>query len=209
MLIISAGMNRSASTWLYNVIRLLIQESASYSNNFRVGWVDDVLEYVDYESVLLKVHQYDDELAKKADFIFYSYRDLRDVLASLKRKFNNNPTLERANLLVETDRLWRNQACYNMRYEDFLHSELEEIKCIASALDISDVEPKLILKKLELLSYDSKGSRNDLYHNDNLFHQGHITDGRIGSWDGELDIEFVKELVDKHKYWFESNSYSV
>jgi hypothetical protein len=209
MLILFAGMQRSASTWLYNVLRILIQESKSYDDSFQFGWVDDFVEISSGESRLIKVHNFSQALADKADYIFYSYRDLRDVLASLKRKFNNNPTAESAQNLVDSFNHWQEVAVYSMCYEHMLSNKLIEIVNIAKCLDITDVEPTLVLNQLKDLSFESKGTRNDVYHKENLFHKGHITNGKIGNWHNELADDFVEKLTNKHRDWFRANGYVV
>jgi len=215
MLILSAGMERSASTWLYNVIRFLIQKSEHFSGDISFGWIDDVSSLVELSSkgndstLVVKVHQYNEELADKAHFIFYSYRDLRDVLASLKRKFNTEPTNGLAKSLIKKDKLWCDLANYSMRYENMLIDKTNEVENIARCLGINDVKAEVILAQLDELSYESNGQRNNVYNQDNLFHKGHITDGKVGSWQNELSVGFVAELTTQHKAWFVKNSYSV
>lgn len=209
MLILSAGMQRSASTWLYNVLRILIQESKSYDASFQFGWIDDFVEISSCESKLIKVHNYSQALVDKADYIFYSFRDLRDVLASLKRKFNNNPTAEAARNLVDSYNHWQGVAVYSICYEHMLNNQLIEIANIAKCLNISDVEPTIVLNQLTELSFESKGTRNDVYHKENLFHKGHITNGKIGDWHNELAADFVEQLTKEHEDWFRVNGYVV
>jgi hypothetical protein len=212
VLILSAGMERSASTWLYNVIRFLIKESNHYSNDIKFGWIDDISPYIDTmmvskKSLVIKVHNYDEIIAEKSDLIFYSYRDLRDVLASLKRKFDTKPSFDLAESLIKRDQIWRDVANYSMRYENMLLDKENEIESIAYCLGINDVNPELVLSQINNLSYESSGQKNKIYHKDNLFHKGHITDGREGSWSKELSAEFVAELVINHKEWFNENNY--
>ena len=75
-LILSAGMPRSGSTWLYNVIRLLISNSPQSVENFISGWVNDFdnvydLKKASYDKyILIKIHNYDEALVNQADYIF-------------------------------------------------------------------------------------------------------------------------------------------
>ena len=95
-IILSAGMPRSGSTWLYNAARLLLISSSSVGNNLSSGWIEDLGTLSKKEVMLIKIHDLPKFLSKKSQIILYSYRDLRDALASSKRKFGNEPSMDKA-----------------------------------------------------------------------------------------------------------------
>ncbi len=209
MLVLSAGMQRSASTWLYNVIRLLIIESNEYDDNFICGWIDDVHRSSDYNSLLIKLHTFDQSLASNANLIFYCYRDLRDVLASSNRKFGTTPTINQADSIIQQYYLWQDASSYTMRYENMILNPLLEIQNIANTLNIKDVDLKQVQSRLLLLSYSSEGEKTDSYNKSNLLHNGHITDGRPSSWHNELNTELSELIYLKHESWFKENNYTL
>ena len=90
-----------------------------------------------------------------------------------------------------------------------LNNQLIEIANIAKCLNIPDVEPTLVLDQLKELSFESQGTRNNVYHKENLFHKGHITDGKIGNWHNELADDFVEQLTREHRDWFRETGYIV
>lgn len=207
LLILSAGMPRSGSTWLYNVIRILITDSGLYSNRIRPGWVEDLAEENQFSDALVKLHEYDKKLAAKADFIFYSFRDIRDALASAKRKFGRQPTLEHVDFLVEEHSKWILIAQYSMKYEDMLTSPQLIINAVATILGIKDYSVEALMEELNSLSYQSYGERNGTYNSLNLFHKDHITSGKISDYQDELSSSLVQQINDRHQVWFEDNGY--
>lgn len=206
MLILSAGLNRSGSTWLYNAVRLLIKGSNCFPGIVCAGWVDDINVQDNNKHYVIKLHEFNEELVSKADFIFYSYRDMRDVLASLKRKFRTEPSLHLADSLFKKDKLWRDVAHFSMKYEDMTKDNLFILRQLSKSLGINDVDLDKVNDKLQSLSFSSEGDKG-LYNKSNLYHQNHITNGMWGSWQGELDNSLVTEIVLAYNDWFVENKY--
>ena len=107
-------MQRSGSTWLYNPVRLLLCSNAVIESDFCCGWLDDQAHLSEARYRLLKVHEFDGDLAEKSNRIFYSYRDIRDVVASSKRKFNYEPSIGMVDHLIATHARWEVVADYVM-----------------------------------------------------------------------------------------------
>ena len=105
-LILSAGMPRSASTWMYNADRLIFANKPQTQYNFGCGWVDVLKEIPSKPLMLIKIHDYVEELASQAAIILYSYRDIRDAIASQVRKWGVKPTLEIADHIVYQHSTW-------------------------------------------------------------------------------------------------------
>src|SRR5262245_15346631 len=74
-LVLSAGMPRSGSTWLFNAARLLLRQTVA-PDELGSGWVGDWARLPKRPWLLLKVHEYDAFLARRARAILYSYRDV-------------------------------------------------------------------------------------------------------------------------------------
>ncbi len=118
--------------------------------------------------------------------------------------------MARAQVLVEQDEKWRKVSDFTMRYETMIQDPYNVVKCLASVLTGSDVGDDVVLRivdETKQLNYDTPGERNKGYHKETLYHDGHITDGRHGSWEGDLDPEFVRRIEDKYHDWFIANDY--
>lgn len=209
-IIVSAGMPRSGSTWLYNALRFLLQDRYSECN-LVCGWCEDVdLAQVASDIVLLKVHSFERKIADRANAIFYSFRDIRDALASYKRKFGKEPSVQMANHFVRHDRLWRGVSHYNMRYEKMIENPEGVLGEIASVL-VPDrrINYKNILNKIERLRFHGDENGEVLYHKVNLLHRDHITDGGTQTWEGCLDKDLLDSIELNHRDWFSENSYII
>ncbi|QDT61735.1 Sulfotransferase domain protein [Stieleria bergensis] len=206
---LSAGMPRSGSTWLYNVARLLIESDTSLSKRFTFGWVGDFKKLPTQGSCLIKLHEFDAEIAESADVILYSYRDIRDATASPVRKFNKAATLDMVDQFVREHGQWAAKANYVMRYEDMLVEKETIVQQVATTLGIAEIDPAVITASVEALAYESKGKKRKTYHKQNLYHRNHITDGRHGSWQGVLSDEFVEAIEQRHAEWLHEHGYQL
>jgi len=208
-LIIAAGMPRSASTWLYNAARLLLSSSPSISQQFSCGWIGDWENIPKKKYMLIKVHRYNESLVDQSKCILYSYRDIRDALASSFRKFGQVPSIEAADALVSQYEKWMNVANVVMRYESMLDDKESIITQLVHLFGMQNIDPARIVENIERISYQSQGSKNATYHNVNLYHRGHMTDGRHGSWKGLIDSNLLKQIEEKHQEWFEKCGYRI
>jgi hypothetical protein len=146
IIILSGGMPRSGSTWLFNVIRLLLQTIRPEPRKFECGWIDDLEISKKHPRRLIKLHDYRSDLVERASFIAYSFRDIRDAIASAKRKFNRIPDLSYAKYLIEQDHQWRNASNYVMKYEDMITDPRAEICKLSLLLGANYVDVDKILK---------------------------------------------------------------
>jgi len=208
-IILSSGMPRSGSTWLYNAARLILLNSQKTHDLVSFGWIGDLDSIPKKKIMLIKIHSYDISWVKKSQIILYSYRDIRDALASAKRKFEQQPSIERADAYILQYKQWKNEADFIMRYESMLNDPLGTLEKLASTLNIKDVKLTEILTEINSLSYQSTGIKNEAYNMENLLHKGHITNGSHGSWKGYLDDVLVKQIEDKFRDWFIENKYEI
>ncbi|MCB0508971.1 MAG: hypothetical protein KDD21_11800 [Bacteroidetes bacterium] len=86
----SAGMIRSGSTLLYNILRIILQ--MKYNGNISCGWIDDYDKLEKNRRYLIKTHSINRKLVFGAEHIFYTYRDIRECLLSFKIRFGTEPT---------------------------------------------------------------------------------------------------------------------
>lgn len=206
-LILAAGMNRSGSTWLYNAARLLLMTKYPDGNGLSYGWVGDFKRIPkEKRCVLVKLHEYEVDMVALSDFVLYSYRDVRDVLASAQRAWGAAPSLTAADRHIEQCRAWTKVANLVVRYET-ISEPTPVLQQLAQALDIKSADPSALAQALDRLSYDGDGPKGALYHGENLMQPGHRTDGRHGSWVGALDGALVREIERKHRDWFRQFGY--
>ncbi len=208
MLVLSAGMPRSGSTWLYNALRLLLRQRFPRPGELACGWVGDLDRIAaDAPCRLVKIHEWDEGLAAQAAFVAWSYRDLRDAMASQHRKFGGALSLAFADYLVRQDARWTARADHVMRYEDMRADPQRELARLATALSLDGVDLPALRCELDGLSYDSEGPRNAAYHELTLLHRGHVTDGRVGSWRNGMPAALAQQIVSAHDGWFRTRGY--
>jgi len=159
--------------------------------------------------MLIKVHRYDENLVNQSKYIVYSYRDIRDAMASMLRRFKHVPSIEIADALVSEYEKWMNVANVVMRYESMLEDKESIITQLANLFGMQNIDPAVIVESLEGLDYQSQGSKNAAYHNVNLYYRDHVTDGRHGSWKGLIDSDLIKQIEERHRGWFEKCGYSL
>jgi hypothetical protein len=208
-LVIAAGMPRSASTWLYNAAQLVLSADPEIAGDLSVGWIRDWEHLRDTRYRLIKVHDFHPILVDRACFTLYSFRDLRDVLASMKRGLDREPSLKLADTLIRHYHQWREKADIVVRYETMLEAKESTIYALAGLFGISGIEPAAITKQLDSLAFRSKEQKSHTYDKITLYHWNHITDGRHGSWADTLDSTLVKHIEKKYRSWFEANGYPI
>ena len=82
LLVVSCGLMRSGSTWQFNALRLLLRH-LGIAVQFGAGNAREKLSKG--TNLLMKIHNYNQWLSDRADYIFTCHRDLRDACASLTR----------------------------------------------------------------------------------------------------------------------------
>ncbi|KKD38073.1 hypothetical protein [Limnoraphis robusta] len=210
-LIVAAGMMRSGSTWLYNATRLVLSSSPTIKENLSCGWSGDWKDKLipEKQYTLIKIHDFNPGIVERADVIVYSYRDVRDAMASALRIFGNPPSLESADYLIRMHEKWIEVADLVVPYDSILNEKNRVIEKLAQVCDVGSVNALAIVEEIDSLSYNSEGEKDDVHHKTNLFHPNHITDGGHGYWMNYLDRDLVKQIETKYQDWFERNGYPV
>jgi len=208
-LILSAGMTRSGSTWLYNAIRIVLSHDPTIKDDLAFGWVGDWNDLPERKHTLIKVHEFDGQLVDRAKFIFYSYRDIRDSIASSFRKFGTEPSVKLADHYIRMYEQWTSVANMVVPYEDIVSKKQEIICNLGKMLGVTSFNASAIQHQINNMCYEGDGNKNDVYNYVNLFHKGHITDGGHGTWANFIDSDLVKQIEVFHREWFERCGYSV
>ncbi|MEQ9823538.1 MAG: hypothetical protein ABQ298_04065 [Puniceicoccaceae bacterium] len=212
MLVVSAGLFRSGSTWLYNAARHLLQ--AQLGPDVLSGWIEDVdrKELLSAKHALVKIHEFDEEIAGNAQFILVSHRDLRDMMTSLHRKFAADLTVERVHTVLRDYDRWEQRATLVLRYEEILMANTRVLSRIADSLKLdpfSERELEQILVEMEREAATSKPERGRRSNRLTGLHQNHRIDGRMGQWREWLPAGFVREIEVEFADWMKRHEYAM
>jgi hypothetical protein len=200
-MILSAGLPRSGSTWLFNALRLLLTEEGK---SFKSGWCDD-LDLTGKENFLVKVHGKRPDLAERAYFVATCHRDLRDIAQSLLSmgwcSIDNIVGL--VGSIRRDHEYWIKIASVNLSYEDILSNSERCLTDLSKAIKIEAHIPSITQKISNLAvpdTYDKK---------ETLLHPGHRQDGRSGRWRDQLPEAIAVQIELENRDWLERFGYAV
>jgi FkbM family methyltransferase len=136
MTILCAGASRSGSTWQYNIVRALASETGG---SVYGAWIEDYDPAHISDFHVVKIHHLARMGSLHSDFVVTCYRDLRDVMASLRRMAwykQEGPdfVVRFLDHYVASVASWEARAVHVMRYEDMLSNPLAETSRLAAAL---------------------------------------------------------------------------
>ena len=204
--VVSAGIPRSGSTWLFNAVRLLLK---SQNCDVYAAWIDEFDYEITADACVVKVHVPDTRLASTADMILCSHRDLRDVVSSLRSMgwTDLQQMVATARNVREMHEFWSPRSALDLAYEDIKTRPSDALSALADALDIQLSEPQ---KRLIVSSMPSHAASRDQLGYDpvSLLHPGHITDGRPGRWKEQLPSAVANEIWADHSDWLALRGYS-
>lgn len=214
-------MNRSASTWAYNVcVKLLEVSGVGVIKGYfgeRQGAQNAISYFIENElPFLVKFHfpsKSTIHFLKEYDIKnIFTYRDPRDASVSYHNFFDKSMA-ESVKLIKESlelmDLYKKIGKTIFIKYEDFYINSKESIKSISEFINLEITEGELTKIDSELSRNNIKKETSDysksenivrnnglVYSSDTNFHQGHIASGEIGRWKKELnqeDQDFVNE----------------
>jgi hypothetical protein len=181
MIIVSAGMYRSGSTWLYNAIRLLSGDC--YSTFVHSG--NDYDKENPKDIHLLKVHKYSNWMSNQADLVITIYRDIREVKESMERRklvategFTNEARTDLFDIYHHNSMLWYMEADLIVNYETMLENPVFVLGQIHRAMYSAGVPFKeKSIEEMEQISEELRNMKVPETGSDpvTLLHQEHIT----------------------------------
>jgi hypothetical protein len=234
---ICAGMLRSGSTFQYQVVCHMVEAELAGKRLgfFGIDCLHDFREEVlDNRWRVFKVHEphsiYTDLLGSGRAKCFYTYRDVRDVVYSLKHRLSIRfeESVDHVTAVVSThDRFWRSQPnTLVQRYEDIVLDNVAMVNAIASHLDIgidgqraaeiaaeysigaNRTRVQALLSKLTADGIDPcRRGPNEYFDKQFELHWNHIRTGAVGAWRHQASDAEAAHLNLMFGDWLQDNGY--
>ena len=198
----AAGMPRSGSTLLFNLLREILR--AEWAEELSSGWIGDVQQLPKGKAYLVKLHAFDPQLRRRATKSFCTYRDVRVAVVSAFRKFGVNLRSHRSNGGSSSTRLRREECDLLIRYEDLVVDPEKFTRLVAEALGTTvDVEGTTE----RVLGLQSPPDGASSYSKETLLHPGHKTGTGDNDWRDVLESDLVDEINSQFQWWFAQCQY--
>lgn len=202
--ILSAGMLRSGSTLLYNILRICLV--IKYGKNFNAGWIDNITNYKTYDNYLMKTHSLDRKLTFCANHVFYSYRDVRACLASQTIKFTTKIDIEFCRAQIQQYQFAKKSGAVMVSYEALMQDKEKLITEIAEIFKIT-LPPAQIIEQLPPLQMSRQPS--SYYDRETLLHNDHGTGLARSEWSDVLGNDLLQQIESEFKWWFDETGYQI
>ena len=201
-------MHRSGSTWLFNTLRIIFQQSNQSVYSYFFSEFDDSVGN-NYDVHVAKTHQFDDVLSYGGyDYIFTTRRDLRDIAASAVRRGmvkNKTPTV--IEFLLRTVNLeyitWLPYSDMEIIYEDMINNKEHVTARIAHHMGMT-INPTLVVNAVDILKLPKMGQD---HFSDTQLHHGHLTNGTPGTYRETLTTYTVRKIENIFYSWLTEHGY--
>lgn len=221
-------MHRSGSTLVWQITRQLLDGAPGLRNPRGVSTEEYPAAAANPDDLLMaKVHFRPaldrDEFPDEGARYLYTYRDPRDVVASLYRKGRYKPDdpergARPSRLIVRRelrgDEFWTSKSdVWIGRYEDFRDDVPGLVRTLAGYLDIpvDDARVTEIVREVDLAAQEerAKAAREHGVDDDLRVTSNHITDGREGAWRDTLTSEELVAIEAESARWLVEHGYDV
>ena len=143
--IICGGFYRTGSTWLFNLIKQTILESGG--SVAQTGGTEPL--FCEQEFLIHKTHVFCPELLSRAEFVFYSVRNMNEICASWQ-KMTGEPINETHLKVYEEGLKYAERADFSLDFPR-IYSDKEGVATqVAQALGLS-VNVENVLARLEAI----------------------------------------------------------
>lgn len=226
MLVVVCGMHRSGSTLVWQITRQLLYGRPGLRNPRGIPTSEFPVAAADPDDLLLvKVHYRSavpaSDFPDEGALYIYTYRDVRDVVASLFRKGRPSMTQrggEKSRAIAQRelrgDGFWRQRrVVWIGRYEHFRDDVPGLVNSLAGFLGVP-VTPERVADITDWVSIDRQHERIVRYHYGGIdpdlrITGAHITDGREGAWRDTLTLSELEAVEQAGATWLVRNGYEV
>lgn len=221
-------MHRSGSTLVWQITRQLLDGAPGLRNPRGVSTEEYPVAAANPEDLLMAKVHFRPALDRE-DFpdagarYLYTYRDPRDVVASLYRKGRFKPDdpergARPSRLIVRRelrgDEFWTAKSdVWVGRYEDFRDDVPGLVRALAGYLGIEADEARVtdIVRQVDLAAQEerAKAAREHGVDDDLRVTSNHITDGREGAWRDTLTSDELVAIEAESARWLVEHGYDV
>lgn len=205
------GLYSSASTWLYNLLSLLLAEHAlRYKKSLTSLYADDMNQLglrslVNEDAFVIKSHRPSDRLIRLTQSLsvpmFLTLREPRDAVTSLMDRFGTSFEQTLADVAASASRLRllaQHPDSMCLRFEDRFFSRSAVVSNIAARLALdtpSDIRKQIERSvsrsaiTLQIAQADRRGAFKTVGDAEEMltqWHRDHVGDGRSGKWPRRL-----------------------
>lgn len=221
-------MHRSGSTLVWQIARQLLEGAPGLRNPRGVSTTEYPVAAADPQDLLMaKVHFRPaltrDDFPDAGARYLYTYRDPRDVVASLYRKGRFKPDdpergARPSRLIVRRelrgDEFWTSKSdVWVGKYEDFRDDVPGLVRNLAGylAIDVDDDRVAAIVSEVDLAAQEerAKAAREHGVDDDLRVTSNHITDGREGAWRETLTSDELVAIEAEGARWLVEHGYDV
>ena len=202
-LIVSAGMPRSGSTLLFNVVRELLM--IKWERQLTAGWEGDFLSLPPGKAYLVKTHKFNSFSRLRSKRSFYSYRDIRSAIASRIKKTGKIVGIEFVRRHIKQYQIARRHCDVCFSYERLTKNLEEVVIDVARSLGIP-CDPERIRSKVMQLPLPGPECR---YSPVTLLHPNHFTQTSPTDWRRLLPESLQQEIGEEFAWWFEECGYEL
>jgi len=221
-------MHRSGSTLVWQVTRQLLDGRPGLRNPHGIPSGDFPAAAADPEDLLLaKIHYRhglpEGDFPQEGALYLYTYRDVRDVVASLFRKARlkegsprRGPATSRtiARREIHGDAFWLQRgSVWAGRYEEIQGDLAGLVRSLADFLSV-DVTDERVAEIAEFVTLEQQQERvwqwrHEGVNPDLRVTANHITDGREGAWRDTLTTDELEAIEDLSAVWLFERDYPV
>ena len=228
MLLLVCGMHRSGSTLVWQIARSLLDGTPGLRNPRGVPVAEYAPAAADPSDLLMAKVHFRPSLDRAAfpqegARYLYTYRDPRDVVASLYRKGRAKPGdpergARNSRLIVRRelrgDEFWTSRKdVWIGRYEDFRDDVPGLVRALAAYLGIEVDEARVaeIVADVDLAAQAERArtAKEQGVDDDLRVTSNHITDGREGAWRDTLTSDELVAIEAEGARWLVEHGYAV
>jgi hypothetical protein len=204
--VLSAGILRAGSTWLYNAARLSLLEEYP---DLCAGWVKDMRIEAIGPPALIKIHRPNEDLAARADVILTCHRDLRDIVlsaCSMGWATDVEAMVKFARRVRKHHDFWAQRSAVDLAYGEIVTHPHKSVAAVMQALGINGDVEKIALSLDVMPPYNGDGQHDPV----TLLHRDHRQNGGgLGRWQRELSTEVCGRILDEHGDWLQLHGYKI